>query len=363
MTKITKSEANKRLRSIGSPMRIIGEPNGIVNKVMAKCQTHKYEYEPYLGNVLRGAGCPECRKDKISAAPKYTVPQDVFTERLLRKNEHARVVYYTALHKPAKISCLKCGCARTDEARNFLVAGCQDCKLFNLTKLKKERTRAYYAEVAARKKAKIAEHIKVLCERVEASEHVMRVGAPYLDKRNNWRCLVECKYCTGRFYARTSNLHVGSKCKKCSMRWAKSKEVELGNKTVRVQGYEPQALHYIVNVIGIPANNIETEKVPRIGYVWYGKKRWYYPDFLVNGRTFVEVKSEMTLGLGGWWGKAKPPFEKNKAKHQAVLESGYRFKLLVIDKNGRVAELPKKWLTMTKAEVRALVNEQWAICS
>jgi hypothetical protein len=103
MTKITKSEANKRLRSIGSPMRITGEPNGIVNKVAAKCQTHKIstikfeQYRPYCDqfymawpkdfgvDLPAGTGLllPTARGHLRAARPASNIKMDGPTRKML----------------------------------------------------------------------------------------------------------------------------------------------------------------------------------------------------------------------------------------------------------------------------------------
>ena len=108
------------------------------------------------------------------------------------------------------------------------------------------------------------------------------------------------------------------------------KSYRLGKKTVKVQGYEPQALDYIVNVKNIKPTKIEcgvhNSKVPQIPYRFNGIDRVYHPDIFIPSRNLiVEVKSTYS---------DKRNKEATKRKGKACLAAGYRFKVLVMAKNG-----------------------------
>lgn len=352
----TKVSANKHLKSIGSSLRLLEEPTLTKNRVATICRTHKHEYAPHLCNVIKGHGCPKCKTEKSLGRANHTVSKEEFLRRLHEVNPDARIVYYDEYTKPAKVRCLKCGMATTDTALNFARAPCQECKILNLESLKKDRTAAYRKEVIRRKTERQKAYQAVISERMHQSEHVTPLGEPYLAKKGYWKCKVECNYCTAVFHPRTENIRAGSKCKKCSMRWAKHKTMMLNGKEITVQGYEPQAIEYLVNVVHVKPKDIEVARVPRVKFPWKGRNRWYYPDAMVRDEIVIEVKSTMTLGLGGWWGKAEPPFEKNKAKHRAVNALGLKFKLIVVEKN-KVVILPERWLSMTKEQVKAYIKK------
>lgn len=130
----------------------------------------------------------------------------------------------------------------------------------------------------------------------------------------------------------------------------------LGNRTILVQGYEPQALDYL-QTIGIPADDIRCEAEfgdrLNIRYRYRGKTRQYLPDiYVVSKRLIVEVKSVATLGLlnnkqRGWSMTCAKAIECHKR--------GYRFMLLLMDKQGRRLTLPKNWAYMPKHELLELM--------
>jgi hypothetical protein len=119
------------------------------------------------------------------------------------------------------------------------------------------------------------------------------------------------------------------------------KKVRLGDRKVRVQGYEKVALKWIIKEKNISPDKIKVsmeDNVPIIKYKYKEKEKIYYPDFLVGKRLIVEVKSTFTLYHN------RSLFNKTKAKAKECLEQGYKFKLLLVQKNKKVIELPKNWI-------------------
>jgi hypothetical protein len=110
----------------------------------------------------------------------------------------------------------------------------------------------------------------------------------------------------------------------------KTKEYEFPSGRIdMVQGYEPWALDYLLNVEFINEDDIITSKsmVPEIW--WYdenGKKHRYYVDIFIPGEErCIEVKSDWT-------------FEDMKdivlIKQQAVKDAGYKCEIWVYNKKG-----------------------------
>ena len=73
--------------------------------------------------------------------------------------------------------------------------------------------------------------------------------------------------------------------------------------------------------------------VPSFEYYHKGKLRVYYPDILLENKTFVEVKSTYTLEM------AKSEF---KAKIKAVYKAGYTIAAMVMDAKGNLLK-SKVW--------------------
>lgn len=100
-------------------------------------------------------------------------------------------------------------------------------------------------------------------------------------------------------------------------------------KTVKLQGYEPQALknlleEYVETDIVIGIKNIN-ECIGKITYIEKdGVEHRYYPDFYVKSENaIIEVKSQWT------YEKWK---ERNELKKQACLDKGFKFRFIIIDK-------------------------------
>jgi hypothetical protein len=110
----------------------------------------------------------------------------------------------------------------------------------------------------------------------------------------------------------------------------KRKAYVLGNSTVLVQGYEPQALDYILAEHNVKPEDIVCgvgSDVPTVK--WYdikGMLHVYRPDiFIPKFNRLIEVKSVYTLKLS-----------RSSLKHKAAAcnDLGYKFTLLVMDGSG-----------------------------
>lgn len=107
------------------------------------------------------------------------------------------------------------------------------------------------------------------------------------------------------------------------------KDYKLGNRVVRVQGYEPQALDYIQNKKKIKAKDIvcgSGSNVPSVEYKYKGKWYVYHPDIYIRSlNRLCEVKSAYTY---------LSDLRRNEAKRKACLKAGYNFTFLVMDGHG-----------------------------
>lgn len=106
--------------------------------------------------------------------------------------------------------------------------------------------------------------------------------------------------------------------------------VSMGKRKFKLQGYEPQALHLLVNDLRIPVSLFDPKQQHFKYYDNETKKtRWYFPDFQI-GDLVVEVKSTYTAGLDG---DAK--MRRNLlSKLKGVRLAGKDFLLLVMNGNG-----------------------------
>jgi endogenous inhibitor of DNA gyrase (YacG/DUF329 family) len=132
------------------------------------------------------------------------------------------------------------------------------------------------------------------------------------------------------------------------------KEYVLGKRTVKVQGYEPQALDYILGLGKIQAKDIrvESDGLPAFEYTAAGVKKLYFPDMLVSQNIIVEVKSTWTLLANN------AQFSTVKRKRRACVSKGYKFKLLIMQSSGEKINIPNNWYELTRAELIEIVNPQ-----
>lgn len=128
------------------------------------------------------------------------------------------------------------------------------------------------------------------------------------------------------------------------------KEVTLQGITVQVQGYEPQALQWLLEYRNVKMKDVAVDSsgnVPVIPYRIGRRNHHYYPDiYIPKFKRIVEVKSSYTLGMltGRQW-------KKNQAKAKACIESGYKFTLMVMGGDGQRWWIPHNWYDLDRKQV------------
>lgn len=242
----------------------------------------------------------------------------------LNKRFKGRIVLegpYTGAHEKALFKCLNCGNVRQSTFYEKLKStyGCKGCSISKNHKYTHEQ----FMELFATKPG--SERIRVTGRYNGSSKTVE----------------VECLECAHVWAPSAGNLlHSNNGCPQCAKYGTARydfKAVKLGSRAVRVQGYEPQALEWLVKVRDVRPRDIEVfseRKIPEIKYKWKGRNRNYRPDILV-GNTLYEVKSIWTLFFA---------FEMNKAKSKAATAAGYEHRILLCS-NTEVCLLPEDWIT------------------
>ena len=131
------------------------------------------------------------------------------------------------------------------------------------------------------------------------------------------------------------------------------KSIDFDGRTVRVQGYEEHALRYMVETRRVAPSRIcvSTEgTVPSVLYELDGRVHTYYPDFIVDDKTIVEVKSAYTLY------KARNELVKNQAKARACRRAGYAFILLLVE-HDETLQVPRAWENASPEELPLLITQ------
>lgn len=117
----------------------------------------------------------------------------------------------------------------------------------------------------------------------------------------------------------------------------KMKEIVIdGHAFSNIQGYEPQAIRYLIEHKHVKPKHITAgvRSVPSFEYVYGGKKRLYFPDILINQRAgiFIEVKSTYTY---------KKDKAKLRAKINAVRNAGHEIYIMIMSESGKLLSTPK----------------------
>lgn len=116
---------------------------------------------------------------------------------------------------------------------------------------------------------------------------------------------------------------------------SKTKTYCLNGKRIKVQGYEPQGIDYLL-AKQVPPNELEcgvnNDKIPSIKYTFKGVTRVYHPDIFWQTKNWLfEVKSDHTMINA---------IAINLAKQAAAKKAGYKFSFLVMTKRGERLDTP-----------------------
>lgn len=100
-------------------------------------------------------------------------------------------------------------------------------------------------------------------------------------------------------------------------------------KIIKVQGYEPFALDYLLKIYNENDLVSNRKTIPKFYYITYdNKKHIYYPDIFVKSKNLiVEVKSK-------WTSEFNPTIDI--LKERAVISSGYKFQKMIFNSKGKL---------------------------
>jgi hypothetical protein len=105
------------------------------------------------------------------------------------------------------------------------------------------------------------------------------------------------------------------------------KRVKISGKWFSLQGYEPQAVRYLLSR-GVDVKDITAKETPTFEY----EGHVYNPDLFIKNRNLViEVKSTYTAGF-------RHPHLFKELKRKACAVTGFRYLLLVMNEHGLVAK-------------------------
>ncbi len=178
----------------------------------------------------------------------------------------------------------------------------------------------------------------------------------------------KCTTCGYELVASPTNMlkpKYHSHCVVCDGDRCRNKAYTLGSRIVRVEGFEPFGLDYILKVKRIKPLDVRVQSERTVPKIWYKYCGWHEhtPDFFIcSENRLVEVKSVATLGLlrprdsrlripqgrKGWY--------KQVAKRRYARQCGYSYSLLLFDDVGSRIPLPSNWPELGYNQIRAYLK-------
>ena len=283
-----------------------------------RCSIHGNFHRAPIDILRTKHVCPRC-----SGVLRMTAPEFIKKARSVHGNlyDYSKVPK-TLTDKKISIICKEHGAFKQSRSNHiFLKNGCPQCAG------NAKRTIKSFIDKA--KKVHGSKYDYSLVESVESKKLIQIV----------------CKK-HGSFSQSISNHLIGHGCKQCAIDrnhqiCYKRKEYKLGRRIVQVQGFEPFALDYVLQVKKIKPNKIYVgRQVPIIEYRKANRQQaTHYPDFFIPEQNrLVEVKSVWTFLKG---------FSDLKCKREASVEAGFRYTVLLMSSNGERLPLPKRWYKYT----------------
>lgn len=292
--------------------------------------------------ILLGRGCPNCEG---RSEPKTNRRHDSASFRTALRIAHPTLKMkrgsFAKLLETAIFKCPQHGVFKR-KAGSVLKFGCLECR----------KATAYASRMLDR---------SVWEQRIQEKHgNKIRLLGQYRGLSGNRRYRFKCYVCFNTWKAQLPSVGTkGTGCPHCvnqqkTKAGYRLKIFKRDGITFRVQGWEFQAISWILDKTNVRAHEILTEassKVPVIRYKFGRKSRNYYPDiYIPKLQRIVEVKSNYTLGLSGGR-RSKIEWKKNQAKAKAVLAAGFSYSMFLMDLHGTRYRLPKNWYEMDNTEV------------
>lgn len=331
----------KKLLLISPSIRVSTKPAEGKGRLRHKCNDCGTIWEAHPTTMLKGKGCPNCNNWQ---PPKVKLGSAEWAK--LAETRSAKLLEPFSFGAHLKHECLLCGAKfkaipRRSGSSSPLCAICQKQDIRNKAMIDR-------SEWEDRIKQHHGDSIKLLGQ--------------YRGVGSNQRYRFKCYVCLGTWKAQLPSVGIsGTGCPHCND-VAKGKQlrkirgrftnkvIEIAGTKVRAQGYEPQALAWLLEHKNLAMRDLVLDssgKVPVIPYKSRKRNRRYYPDiFIPQQNRIIEVKSTYTLGLLNGIG-----WKRNQDKAKACIDLGYQFTLMLMSANGTRYWLPKNWYEMTRKDV------------
>lgn len=318
----------------------LGKFKGLITRIRHRCLVCDGEWTAMPSTVLKNS-CPHCNGNRIPRDHKISV--DEFQLRL--KNKHPTIAFdrktYKGSQKEVRCTCKVCKTV-WNQIGNLVTKSriaCPTCR--------EARDRSIYPP----------EHWLSLLK--EKHGNNVKLVGQYRGVFRKHR--FKCYTCLGTWKSTLYSVaKIGTGCHHCARKinqasQGKYKFFSIHGKEVRVQGYEPQAITWLLQHRDLKIDDLVLDTsggVPVIPYRIGRRNHNYYPDiYIPKLNRIVEVKSFFTFGIDSKGKRGWKDWLRNVEKAKAVMAAGYRFTLLLVDSKGTRYFMPSNWHTMKRNEV------------
>ena len=340
MAKTTHSEYVKSVKNLkGNEISVLGQYVNTMTKILHLCNSCKLEWEIRPNNILNGQGCPICAKKTCYA--HRTPLTSSFKKSLKSVTQKISLLSEIKPKTKALFRCENCRHEWESEPYRILKGhGCPKCRGVSLDDKKSEHL--------TKLKAQHGLEIKLL-----------EYNWPPRKVKSTYKCR------QGHTFETSSNVAEKNGCPICahSKRFVGNslKEVRINRRTFKVQGYEEQALKWLLANTKLKASDLSVYSdgtVPHISWKNKERTKYHFPDiFVAKSNTLYEVKSKATIGLAGFV-RLTPAeiFKSVKTKALKAIEQGFKYEILLMTESGERLKLPKDWYNLTFKEFKSIMS-------
>ena len=182
------------VKNINPNIEIIGEHINSKTKIKCRCIVDNYEWEATPSNLLKGRGCPECKRLKIGKSNIKTTQQ--FIDELQKVNPNITIID-EYVNSSSKISyrCNICGYIHKATPSHLLRGnGCPKCEIKKISLLKSKSHKEFMSEI-------------------KECNHKVEIIGKYINQNTKIKC--KCLECGKEWLAYPSNLLKGQGCSDC----------------------------------------------------------------------------------------------------------------------------------------------------
>lgn len=304
----------------GDRLTVAGTYTHSFTKIDYHCPKHG-NYFAYPSNVETGYGCRHCAVDR------HRLTHDDYINRVQSTHgDRVRVVgRFIDSHTKIQHECPKHGIWLATPANVIhRQSGCRRCYEGTISARCRKTHAAYVSEATVR-------GVEVLGTYTGAHDPILH------------RCLKGHEWET-----KPNQILSGYGCPRCDQSQYKRRPIQVGDRTVLVQGAEGKAVAILLEEGVEPADLAfrKKEGLPTFRYRFDGRWRLYIPDFYrISLDQVIEVKSAVTFGIYD-----EALYEQVRAKARAALRADRAFRLMVIHRN-QLIDLGRGWHRLSWVDI------------